>query len=98
MADKMTKNCMDMYRNLEKSRVLNTIERLQIPNILEICCLYNLQWKKYVKIYINPGIDLSVLKDGVLSAFQHHRAGCYNLPFIGFILIPIGANILRLKY
>jgi hypothetical protein len=36
MADKVTKICMDIYRKLEKSRVLNIIERLQIPNILEI--------------------------------------------------------------
>jgi hypothetical protein len=43
MADKVTKICMDIYRILEKSRVLNIIERLQIPNILEICYLYNLQ-------------------------------------------------------
>jgi hypothetical protein len=43
IADKVTKICMDIYSKLEKSRVLNTIERLQIPNILEICYLYNLQ-------------------------------------------------------
>jgi hypothetical protein len=43
MADKVTKICMDIYRKLEKRRVLNIIERLQIPNILEICYLYNLQ-------------------------------------------------------
>jgi hypothetical protein len=43
MADKVSKICMDIYRKLEKSRILNTIERLQIPNILEICYLYNLQ-------------------------------------------------------
>jgi hypothetical protein len=28
--------------------------------------------------------DLS-FKDGVLSAFEHHCAGSYNLPFTGFI-------------
>jgi hypothetical protein len=27
---------------MEKSRVLNIIEGLQVPNILEICYLYNL--------------------------------------------------------
>jgi hypothetical protein len=61
MADKVTEICMDIYRKLEKSRVLNIIERLQIPNILEICYLYNLQ-RKYVKkyIYINPGINFFV--------------------------------------
>jgi hypothetical protein len=42
MADKVTKICMDTYGELEKSRVLNITERLQIPNILEICYLYNL--------------------------------------------------------
>jgi hypothetical protein len=43
MADIVTKFCMDIDRKLEKSRVLNIIERLQIPNILEISYLYNLQ-------------------------------------------------------
>jgi hypothetical protein len=38
MADKMTK----LYRTFEKSRVLNIIADLQIPNILEICYLHNL--------------------------------------------------------
>jgi hypothetical protein len=33
---------MDIYRKFEKSRVLNIIEGLQVPNILEICYLYNL--------------------------------------------------------
>jgi hypothetical protein len=31
-----------VMRELEKSRVLNIIEDLQIPDILEICYLYNL--------------------------------------------------------
>jgi hypothetical protein len=51
MADTVTKICMDIYRKFEKSRVLNVIEDLQIPDILEICYLYNLLW-----ICINPGI------------------------------------------
>jgi hypothetical protein len=42
MADTETKICMDTYRKLEKSGVLNTIEDLQIPDILEIGYLYNL--------------------------------------------------------
>jgi hypothetical protein len=37
-------------------------------------------------------------KDGVLSAFEHHCAGCHNLPFTAFILITIGANLLRIYY
>jgi hypothetical protein len=37
-------------------------------------------------------------KDGVLSAFEHHCAGCYSLPFTGLILILIGANLLRIYY
>jgi hypothetical protein len=41
MADKMTKFCMDIYWNFEKSGVLNIIAVLQIPKILEICYLYN---------------------------------------------------------
>jgi hypothetical protein len=45
MADKVT--YMHIYWKLEKSRVLNIIERLQIPHILEICYLYNLQLKLY---------------------------------------------------
>jgi hypothetical protein len=40
------------YRKLVKSRVLNFIEDLQIPDVLEICYLYNLLWK-YVKQYIS---------------------------------------------
>jgi hypothetical protein len=35
MADKVTEICVDIYRKLEKSRVLNIIEGLQIRNILE---------------------------------------------------------------
>jgi hypothetical protein len=42
MADTLTKICMDMHRELEKSRVLNIKEDIQIPDILEICDLYNL--------------------------------------------------------
>jgi hypothetical protein len=42
MADAVTKIYMDIYRKLEKSKVLNIIEGLQVPNILEICYLYNL--------------------------------------------------------
>jgi hypothetical protein len=37
-------------------------------------------------------------KDGVLSAFEHHCAGSNNLPFTGFILISIGANLLHNYY
>ena len=38
------KICMDIYtcRKLEKSRVLNIIEDLQSPDILEICYLHYL--------------------------------------------------------
>jgi hypothetical protein len=39
-------------------RVLNIIEGLRIPNILEICYLYNLFWK-YIEKYIS--IDASIL-------------------------------------
>jgi hypothetical protein len=42
MADTGTKICMIISSKLEKSRVLNIIEDLQIPDILEICYLYNL--------------------------------------------------------
>jgi hypothetical protein len=51
MADKVIKICMDIYGELKISNVLNIIEGLQIPNILEICYLHNLLWK-YVKKYI----------------------------------------------
>jgi hypothetical protein len=57
MADTGTKICMDIYRKLEKSRVLNIIEDLQIPDILEICYLYNLLWK-YVKKYISIKVSI----------------------------------------
>jgi hypothetical protein len=42
MAHTGTKICMDIYRKLEKSRVFNIKEDLQIPDILEICFLYTL--------------------------------------------------------
>jgi hypothetical protein len=50
MADKVTKICMDIHRKLEKSRVLNIIERLQIPNILEIIIyiIYNENMSKNI--------------------------------------------------
>jgi hypothetical protein len=41
MADTVIKICMDIDRKLEKSRVLNIIEGLQVPDILEIY-LYDL--------------------------------------------------------
>jgi hypothetical protein len=50
MVDTGTKICMDIYRKLEKSR--NIIGDLQIPDIFQICYLYNLLWK-YVKKYIS---------------------------------------------
>jgi hypothetical protein len=37
MANKVTKMCMDIYRKLEKSGVLNIRDGLQFPDILEIC-------------------------------------------------------------
>jgi hypothetical protein len=40
MADTVEKNCMDMCRKLDKSRVFSIIEGLEVPNILEICHLY----------------------------------------------------------
>jgi hypothetical protein len=40
--NKVTKICIDMYRKLKKSGVLNIREGLQIPDILEICYSYNL--------------------------------------------------------
>jgi hypothetical protein len=45
MADTGTKICMNIYRKLEKRRVLNIIKDLKIPDILEICYLYNLIMK-----------------------------------------------------
>ena len=41
-------------------------------------------------------VTVHVLKDGVLSAFEHHCAGSYNLPITGFILIAIGADLLSI--
>jgi hypothetical protein len=66
MADKVTKICMDIYGKLEKSRVLNIIERLQISNILEICYLCNLQWK-YVKKYISIQASIFLFVSSVLK-------------------------------
>jgi hypothetical protein len=53
MADTVTEICMDIYGKLEKSRVLNIIDSLQVRNILEICYLYETMSRN---IYINPGI------------------------------------------
>jgi hypothetical protein len=66
MADKVTKFCMDIYRKLEKIRVLNIIERLQISNILEICYFYDLQWK-YVKKYISIQASIFLFVSSVLN-------------------------------
>ena len=41
MSDTGTKICMDIYRKLQKSRVLSILEVLQIPDILEIYYLHN---------------------------------------------------------
>jgi hypothetical protein len=73
MADKVTKICMDIhvYRKLEKSRVLNIIERLQIPNILETCYLYNLQWK-YVKKYISIQASIFLFVSSVLKLKKYY--------------------------
>jgi hypothetical protein len=53
MADTATNIYMDIYSKLEKNRVLNIIEGLQVWNILEICYLYDLLWKcikKFISI------------------------------------------------
>jgi hypothetical protein len=42
LAVTVTNISIDIYRKLEKSRVLNIIEDLQVPDILEICLLCNL--------------------------------------------------------
>jgi hypothetical protein len=70
MADTVTKICMDIYRKLEKSRVLNIIEDLQIPDILEICYLYNLQ-SKYVKKYISIQASIFLFVLNILKCFTY---------------------------
>jgi hypothetical protein len=70
MADNVAKICMDIYRKLEKSRVLNVTERLQIPDNLEICYLYNLQWK-YVKKYISIQTSIFLFVSSVLKAIPN---------------------------
>jgi hypothetical protein len=37
-------------------------------------------------------------RDWVWSVFEYHCAGCYNLPFNGVVLVPVGANLLRIYY
>ena len=76
MADKVTKICMDIYRKLEKSRVLNVTERLQILNNSEICYLYKLQWK-YVKKYISIQASIFLFVSSVLKVFSS-RTSCPN--------------------
>jgi hypothetical protein len=67
MADIVTTICMDIYRKLEKSIVMNIIERLQICNILEICfrIIYN---ENMSKIYIYKSSHPFFLVTSVLNA------------------------------
>jgi hypothetical protein len=77
MADTVRKICADIYRNLEKSRVLNIIEDLQIPDILEICYLYYLLWK-YVKKYISIQASIFLF---VLFILKVYRKSTFNTEF-----------------
>jgi hypothetical protein len=52
---------MDLY-----SSDLNILEDLQIPNILEICYLYNLL-RKYVKKYISIQASIFLFVSSVLK-------------------------------
>jgi hypothetical protein len=54
------------YRKLEKSRGLNIIEHLQVPDILEICLLDNLLWK-YVKKYISIQASIFLFVSFILN-------------------------------
>jgi hypothetical protein len=58
--------------------------------------LYNINSKLVILIVREQLEGFPPFKDGVLSAFEHHCSGSYNLPFTGFILIPIGADLLRI--
>jgi hypothetical protein len=73
MADRVTKMCMDIYRKLEKSWVLNIIEDLQIPGILEICYLYNLLWK-YVKKHISIQVSMFLFVLNILKYIKDIRS------------------------
>jgi hypothetical protein len=66
MADKVIKMCMDLYGELKISSVLNIIERLQSPQILEICYSYNLLWN-YVKKYISIQASIFLFVSSVLK-------------------------------
>jgi hypothetical protein len=55
-----------VYRKWEKSRILNIIEGLQIPDILDICYLYNFLWK-YVKKYISIQASIFLFVSSVLK-------------------------------
>jgi hypothetical protein len=67
IADTVTKICMDLYRKLHISRVLNIIESLRVPNILENCYLYNLLWK-YVEKYISIQALIFLFVSSVLKS------------------------------
>jgi hypothetical protein len=41
-----------------------------------------------IKLVSAKGAGNPNIKDGVLSAFEHHCVGGYNLPFTGMTLIP----------
>jgi hypothetical protein len=73
MADTVTKISMDIYRKFEKSRVLNIIEDLQVPDILGTCLLYNLQWK-YIKKYISIQASILLFVSFVLKWFLRCHA------------------------
>jgi hypothetical protein len=62
---------------LKKSKVLNIIEDLQIPDILEICYLCNLLWK-YVKKYISIQASIFLF---VLFILNKKLAVSFNYTF-----------------
>jgi hypothetical protein len=66
------------YRKLEKSRVLNIIEYLQIPDILEICYVYNLLWK-YVKNTYQSRHRICILKCALYKDLWHSLIKPYYL-------------------
>jgi hypothetical protein len=59
------KICLDIYGKL-KSKVLNIIESLHVPDILEICYLYDLLWK-YIKTYISIQASIFLFVSSVLK-------------------------------
>jgi hypothetical protein len=83
-----------VWTYMEKSRVLNIIAGLQVPNILENCYLYSLLWiyvKKYISIQVSiflfvPSILKNSHKDASLDSNLRIFPSRYYVSFIFYVI------------